>query len=477
MPMSDSRRLHPIAMVATLVKMIRSAIIPLAGVVLASYHDFKSYSTIYFTIAFVIFCIFFVLPSFLTWYRFMYRVDNGELKIEHGIFVKKHRYIRKERIQSIDRTETIFHRPFGLVKVKIETAGGGAKDPEAELAAVTKEEARRLEEALYGMGETAPSDGEQPTVKEDKWVSRRQLPTSDLLVAGATSGKIGVVFSILAAISSQIDEVLPDHFYSSLFHKLLASSFQLLAFLLLIVAIGAWILAIVGTVLRYNGFTLTRKDKELRIVSGLLERRQLTISLHRIQAIRIVEGILRQPFGYAAVYVESAGGSGEKDEDYSTVLFPLLRKKEVAAFLDEFVPGYPLLDEFVPAPKRAISPYLLWLLIPALVIAVPVAVWVPWGGFALFLLPLAAILGVMQYRDTGWSVSGKYRVLRFRKLSRTTVIVPKKNIQDREMRQSFFQKRNRLATYEVSVISKSAGKHFRVKHINENEVRELLDVR
>lgn len=475
--MSEPRRLHPIAIIATLIKMIRSAIIPLAGVVLASYHDFKSYSTIYFTIAFIIFCVFFVLPSFLTWYRFTYRVENGELKIEHGIFVKKHRYIRKERIQSIDRTESIFHRPFGLVRVKIETAGGGAKEPEAELAAVTKEEARRLEETLYRTAETAPSDGGQLGVNEDKWVSRRQLPTSDLLVAGATSGKIGVVFSILAAISSQIDEVLPDDFYSSLFHKLLASSFQLLAFLLLAVAIGAWILAIVGTVLRYNGFTLTRKDKELHIVSGLLERRQLTISLHRIQAIRIVEGILRQPFGYAAVYVESAGGSGEKDEDYSTVLFPILRKKEIAEFLDEFVPGYPADFEWVPIPKRALRRYLIWPLIFALVISVPVAIWVPWGEFSLLLLPLAVILGVMQFRDAGWSVSGTYRVLRFRQLNRTTVIVPKRNIQDREMRQSYFQKRAELATYQVSVLSKSAGKSFRVRHINENEARELIKSR
>lgn len=471
--MSEPRRLHPLAMLFTLVKLLRNAIIPIIGLIIASLNDLDQlirFTWLIWVIVGLVFVVTFVLPSVVSWYRFTYRVEDGELKIEHGAFVKKHRYIRKERIQSIDHTVSIFHRPFGLVKVRIETAGG-TTEPEAELSAVRKEEALKLEELLYGNGDDTEEEREGTDVD-----ARRKLTTSHLLLAGATSGKIGVVLSIVAAIFSQAGDLLPEDFYSSVFRDLIDSSLQFIAFLLVGIAIIAWGLAIAATVIKYAGFTLTRTDEELQISYGLLERRRVTIELRRVQAVRIVEGVMRQPFGFAALYLESAGGSGGKDEDFSTILFPLLPKEEVASFLDAFVPGYPIDAELTPVPNTALRHYLMRLLIPVLIITVPVAVWVPFGTPALLLLPLAAILGFMQYRTAGWAMQENFRILRFRGLARTTVVVPRKNIQAGEMRQSLFQRRSGLATYQVSVISRMAGKNFRVAHLREDDVQALVHI-
>ena len=62
------------------------------------------------------------------------------------VFVRKNRYIRFERIHSVDVSEGIIQRLFGLVKVNIETAGGSKA--EAVLSAIRKEEAERLSEHL-----------------------------------------------------------------------------------------------------------------------------------------------------------------------------------------------------------------------------------------------------------------------------------------------------------------------------------------
>ncbi|HEX7064672.1 MAG TPA: PH domain-containing protein, partial [Bacillales bacterium] len=400
--MSEPRRLHPLAMLFMFIKLLRSAIIPLIGAGVAASNNFGEIAGLgmwIWGVFALLFVLLFVLPSFFSWYRFTYRIEDGELRIEQGAFVKKHRYIRKERIQSFDRSAGVLHRPFGLVKVRIETAGGGPRqEAEGELAAITIEEARRLEAALYGMEETAEEEEKEVVVKV-----QRKLTPPRLLIAGATSGKIGAVLSIIAAVFSQIDNFIPDHFYTDVGRRLIASGFQFVAVLVLLIAVCAWFLAILGTVVKYAGFTLTRAEGELQIVSGLLERRQLTLPVHRIQAVRIVEGLLRQPFGFVTLYVESAGGSGEKSEDFSTVLFPLLRKSEVSAFLNEFVSGYPPADsKLTPAPKRAIWQYLFRIVIPALIVVVPVVIWVPWGGYAILLLLAAAILGMMQHRDAGW---------------------------------------------------------------------------
>lgn len=472
--MSDPRRLHPLAMLFMFIKLLRSAIIPLAGAAVAASNNFGELAGLgkwIWAVLGLLFVLLFVLPSFFSWYRFTYRIENGELKIEQGALVKKHRYIRKERIQSFDRSAGVLHRPFGLVKVKIETAGGGPRQgAEGELAAITIEEAQRLEAELYGMEEMI-EEGEKEVVE----TVQRKLTPPRLLIAGATSGKIGAVLSIIAAVFSQIDNFIPNHFYSDIGRRLLASGFQFLAGLALLIAICAWVLAILGTVIKYAGFTLTRTEDELQIVSGLLERRQLTLPVHRIQAVRIVEGLLRQPFGFVTLYVESAGGSGGKSEDFSTVLFPLLRKREVSDFLNEFVPGYPADSKLIPAPKRAVWQYLLRLVIPALIVVIPVAIWVPWGQYAILLVLAAVILGMMQHRDAGWALLEKFSVLRFRTLSRTTVIVPRRNVQAGEIQQSYFQMKRELATLQVSVISRSAGKSFRVAHLDVDAGEQLMD--
>src|SRR5918997_498766 len=61
------------------------------------------------------------------------------------------------------------------------------------------------------------------------------------------------------------------------------------------------------------GVTLSRSPdgKYLHISRGLLERHESTVPLARIQAIRVVEGVLRQPFGLASLRVESAGFGAE----------------------------------------------------------------------------------------------------------------------------------------------------------------------
>ena len=61
--------------------------------------------------------------------------------------------------------------------------------------------------------------------------------------------------------------------------------------------------------LNYYDFTVTEKNNRLIITRGLLEKKRVTIPLHRVQAVKIVENPFRQMLGLATVVVESAGGS------------------------------------------------------------------------------------------------------------------------------------------------------------------------
>ena len=115
-------------------------------------------------IIFGVLLIVFFITGIIKWKRFEYWFEDDELRIEYGLFVKKKRYIPFDRIQSLDYTEGILHRPFKLVKVKVETAGSSsAKKSEAELTAITKDAASRIEMEIA----EAKNGKESSLVEED----------------------------------------------------------------------------------------------------------------------------------------------------------------------------------------------------------------------------------------------------------------------------------------------------------------------
>jgi putative membrane protein len=239
----------------------------------------------------------------------------------------------------------------------------------------------------------------------------------------------------------------------------------------------AWFLAIAGTVLAYTGFTLSREGDFLYIKRGLLERREATIPLARIQAIRVSEGVLRQPFGLAAVRVESAG-YGE-DAGVSTMLFPLLPRNEVDEFLTSAVPEFAVNPALQPLPRRALRRYVFRAVFGYLILALAAALvsFLVFGSavglLAFFLVPSAALYGWLSYRDAGWTFEEDRLVVRYRSLGRKTAVAPRRRLQSREVIRSPFQRRVRLATFLAEVASGSGGSALRVKDLDARAAETL----
>jgi len=222
--MSDERfKLHPISAVINFVKGLKDLIFPFVIVFVANGFQGGGEGgwTSYIPYIIGVLVLTLVLTSgIIKWKRFVYWFEDDELRIEYGLFVKKKRYIPFERIQSVNYTEGIFHRPFKLVKLKIETAGSGVSDEaEAELTAITKSAASRIEKELADAKRRKSSSKlseaqlveeemslEESTVKTKKIY---QMTSKELLVLATTSGGIGVVLSGLAVFVSQFSELIP----------------------------------------------------------------------------------------------------------------------------------------------------------------------------------------------------------------------------------------------------------------------------
>ncbi|WP_374722291.1 PH domain-containing protein [Peribacillus tepidiphilus] len=455
--MSEPKRLHPIAAVSNAMKTLKEAIIPFIALFVFGSNDSSKWQNIELIIILVS-VVFILLYGWLSWLRFTYVLKDGEIIIEQGVFVRNKRYIRFERVQSIAVSEGVLQRLFGLVKVKIETAGSSGMLAEGVLTAISKEEADRISTSFSEIKNKNKNQAEIVTEHHEMEDVTLKTPTvfqmkfKELLLMAATSGGVGVVFSGAMAFLAQFEELIPYEKVFSRFEKFISSGVGVVAAAIFLGLVLAYVVATAGIVIKYAYFIVKKIEDELVITRGLLDRRKITIPLDKIQAIRIVENIIRQPLGYATVYIENAGGSVMDAEVSKVMLFPLIKKKELENLIPVFVPDYTANVSITSVPKRAFSRYLFrqWFVWLPVSVAVS-AIFFPWGLTSLLLLPLSGIWAYLSYQSAGWNLTEDQLSLRYRIISKQTFIVKKRKIQSLDTKYSWFQNRKDLGTLSVFI--------------------------
>jgi putative membrane protein len=473
---SEPRHLHPAAMLIDAIKSVRRSLsaFVIPGIAFLMSRGFDAGTIALVLLGALVVAVLAAFWGFLSWRATTYEVAGGVFRLRWGVVQKNERTIPLDHVQSVDTVQGIIQRLFNVVEVRIETAGGGASEPDASLAALDRADAEALRREIAGSRrEPVETETAGPTVV-------RKLGTRDLLLAGATSGQIGVALSLIAVASQLFDDVLSQNLAQRLVETLAPRSVTTALLYLFILGLFAWLLAIGGTVLAHTGFTLSRDGDFLYIRRGLLERREATIPLARIQAVRMVEGLLRQPFGLASLRVESAG-YGE-DAGVSTTLFPLLPRKEVHGLLLEAAPEFAVAPPLNALPRRALRRYVFRSTLPFLVLISAAALLsslvfdlAAWVFAALLLLLPAALFGWLRYRDAGWALEEDRLVVRSRFLGRTTAIAPRRRLQSRATLRSPFQRRVRLATFEAQVASGGGGAELRVTDLGADAADALIE--
>ncbi|KAA0948424.1 PH domain-containing protein [Sporosarcina sp. ANT_H38] len=485
--MSETRyKLHWITAIIEVMKTAKEAILPIIVLVFANgLNDLGSGKWYLDYLTFIIFgvlIIAFFITGIIKWKRFEYWFEDNELRIEYGLFVKKKRYIPFDRIQSLDYTEGILHRPFRLVKVKVETAGSSSlKKSEAELTAITKEAASRIEKEIAqaksgkkaALQENSELTEENLVVEESQSKSIFTMSSKGLLVLATTSGGIGIILSGVGIFLSQFAEMIPfEWMYEEIsgfikFGLLIVAITVFLGFLLV------WGLSVAMTFLAYYGFNVSLEKEDIVITRGLLEKKRMTVPLNRVQSVRIIENPFRQLFGYAAVVIDSAGGGGMEGARIN--LFPLVKKTEVYGPLKEIFPNLILEESMEKLPARSKHFFyrvdFLWM-IPA--IGALTYFFFPYGLLSLLIMPIIVLFGLWQHRSSAYKISGNQLTIRFRSFNLQTAYLMKKRIQSMEMKQNYFQKRKSVATLAARIKSGMTIFNAQVHHMEESEAEKIL---
>jgi putative membrane protein len=451
----------------------------------------------------------------LRWRATRYAVADGALRLRSGILSRSERVIPASRISALDTTRGIVQRAFGLVSLEVQTAGGGKK-AELRLDALTTEEAERLRSALGharatgaaapaagaatpageaastaagaipdrgaavgvapragepGTGVPAPADAppERPawadgSAEPDDAPVVYAITGRELVIAALTGPQLTLVVVVVGSLFSQLGELLPRGLKDRAEDVVTGADAATVLVLAVIALLLAAVLAVVGTVLAFAEFTVRRDDQRLRVRRGSLTERTGTIPLDRVHGVRIVEGLLRRPLGYATVQVEVAGYRG--GDDTMRTLVPLVRRSALPALLERILPELTWPDaELQRPPARARRRYwtvpVLWSLVPA----AAAAIWLPDAWKAVGVVPVvaAAVLGDGRWRGAGWHLGGDTVAVRHQLLARTTLLALPRRAQLVATRSNPFQRRADLAAFDVVLATK---RHGIVRHLD-----------
>ncbi len=488
------RRQHPISILFFIAGIVKNLLYPmLAFLVSAIVRD--DLQPIWVYGGALLFLILSITTGILSWLRFTYRFEGGYLHVEHGLLVRKKLSIPRSRVQSIDMSAGLVHRLFGVLKLQIETAGG--TKPEVTLSAIGKQEAALLQAELHRVhaDEAEPAamadasnvmltQGDEPAVEAIQppppaALFASQYPTHkitflEILLYSATSGRVFLALAALGAVYSQLDDWVES---SELWDTLFASADLGVGQIIGIVLAGAfiaWLIGVMLTTAKEYGFTIMLQDDKLVTVRGLIERKQATVSLKRIQAVYMKQNALRRLLGLVSVHIVTAGSVDKLNQSH--LLCPIVKRRDADALLARFAPGYYVPAQVDRLTSRSLGGFMTMPIVIGMLIAVPGIVWIPYDlGWLLLIIPLyAALWSWLRFKHTGWKIEGQLLAIHYGAFSRSIALVPRKRVQIYGTRISPFQMRKKLATLRVSLASGPAAASFHIVHLPEEQALGIL---
>lgn len=407
-----------------------------------------------------------VVALLLRWSLTTYTVGSDALSFNEGLLSRRHRTVPYDRVQQVDVVRQLRHRVLGLARLQIETAGG--RGSEVALDALSLREAERLRRSLSSLaggrtvavqdevthsgGDVPATPGEapggppvdaapgEPRNLSDAVLVRLSLP--EVVLAGVTGAKLFVVVGTAVAVLNIVDDlpgtVLPD---LEAVHLPMLDSFAVAG--LVLVGVLGWLgLAAAASVLSDFGFTLLRRGDGFLVQRGLLERREVSVPVHRVQVVVVTQSVLRRLVRRAAIRVQSAAGR---------FVVPLVSTDDAVALVCELL-GVRALPDLRPSPPAALRRLVMRRTGPMAAFALVAAlVWWPVGLLAALLVPIAAATGWSAWRRLGHGADAQSVVARSGALYRKLVVVPVDKSQSTRVTTTAFQRRAGLATLRVDV--------------------------
>jgi putative membrane protein len=283
--------------------------------------------------------------AFLSWWFTRYGFDGEDLRIDSGVFQRRSRRVRMDRLQAVDVVRPFVGRVLGVSELRLEVAGGA--ESEAPLAYLAMDDAIRLRAELLarsaGIAADTPEAPERPV---------HEVPLGRLVGSTLLSGVFvfGVIFiGAFFAFSGFLGSRLADDDVEVGFSDLGPGALGVLLPGLIAIGLGLW-----QQLGKNFGFALAESPDGFRIRKGLLDTRAQTVPPGRIQGVAIKQPLLWRITGWVRLDVDVAGYAGSSQAAQTSTLIPVATYPEALDVLRQVLPGAdPATVPLSRAPRRS----------------------------------------------------------------------------------------------------------------------------
>ncbi|MGB1297405.1 MAG: PH domain-containing protein [Psychrobium sp.] len=374
-----------------------------------------------------------IVGACLQYYFFKYRLKGNNIEIYSGVIFKKHLDLPFTRIQNVKLITPVYFRPFNYTTMELDTAGS-AKN-EAKIVAVPMDKANALKQQILTYQATHSAETEETEenaenanerVMEGDEVLLNERSLMDLVIHGLTNNRVLIFLAMLAPMAETIFE------YAS--QLLLSVGFDLDAFLnaehpwwqLSLYFIGSLILAymlvmllsIIGAIIAFYGYKLTKRDNNYIQRSGLLSIHEVVMKKPRLQMIVRQQDWLDVLIKRINLKFEQIGGLERQGQNSlrNKLMVPSIKENECRELTDEMWPSNKVMDvTYQSISRRFIFRTIALFVAPVTIVICTIAlindVW-PLLPLAAIFFTVASVLTWCRWKRWGYAMDDEYVYIR-----------------------------------------------------------------
>lgn len=430
------------------------------------------------------------------------------LVVQTGIIFRQRRAVPVARIQNINVKRDIVQRLLGVAELKIETAAGAAAEVDLSVLGLADAEALRTDllnrqraSAPATISDAALAAGPAEPVAPPANAILYAATVRDLLIAGATSTRVGAVVGGVLGTAYFIGDLLRDSDDVSLpklardqirtLQVSLITAIEIGLGILLLALLAGWLLSIGTSLVVHWGFRLelSPAGKFVRRF-GLFTLHESDFPRHRLQQLTLTSGLFQRRFDLWQLRARTAGSYIERESGGSSVVCPVATLATADRLAVQLVGGStapspspdpaPLLvrTDWLHVSRRAIT---RWTVRNGTLCAMLLAAVVALSGQVLFLwlallIPvLAYLLARLEFRVTAYVVTPVAVVVRSGVLTRRFVILPRDRVQLTRVTRSPIQRLRGLATLKLISAAGGLSADATVPHLPVDTANALQD--
>ncbi|MFT6897423.1 MAG: putative membrane protein [Paraglaciecola sp.] len=466
------QRLSPIALLYFSVSIVRglfSNIIYLIPAFAFAYSSVRDHPVI--TIAAILALLGALLVgAFCSFQVYRFRLSENHLEIRSGIIKKTHVNLPFARIQNVRLEQPLYYRLTGFACLELDTAGSAKQ--EAKLVALPLALAEQLKQQI--LGQVTHSDvGKAPvteaqyghtthttTAPDEHMLNQRSL--TDLVIHGLTSNRIWLFLGGLAPFYNTITEEISDtvgslgidlkEWFNLGSHSVWQVSLYALSLTLLILLIMVSF-SVLGSIISFYGFTLSKVENRYIRRSGLLTKHEVSMPLSRLQLVIQKQDWLDVLLGRMNLNLEQSHAQGKNSEPSGAnnkIIIPSITSEQSKALTDDMFPDNQLFSiNFLPISHFYLVRYIGYLLLPLLCLTQSFAFYQQNANLSavlLLLFILASGLVYMRWRRWGVAYDEKYIYVRRGVLGLDYYCFPAFKVQQSQFKQSLMMKKRQLAS-------------------------------